>query len=241
MKGIVELVVGGVPLTNEAAGVSTAWMIIVVSTKAEVIGVTNLPHMLVASHVGCKATNVRGHLQALDGLHKVFHVVLPTQPATMTSIQVYGSIGVSTCQCLHGIADTFLICTLGSRIATSWVTLIGGQVGQGVRFDHKHHWNTARVFAENLRNLVDVFLFVLFQPCTAELVRNISVVTSAIRLVAAANLSIGCFCMAIAVRQVVDNEEDQLWNGLVGCIFQDAFHGVGAATFDLHLVVQPIC
>mmetsp|Transcript_47187 Transcript_47187/g.88271 ORF Transcript_47187/g.88271 Transcript_47187/m.88271 type:complete len:242 (+) Transcript_47187:784-1509(+) len=240
MEGILELVMGGIPLAGQATCVSAARVFRMGIVQAVVIGRAHLAHVLIAGHVAGKTAQKLGHTKAFDCPHIVLHVVLPAQPATMASIEINCCRWVCFRQSLHGIPHSFLVCALGSFIPAPRVTLIRGQVGQRIRLDDKHNWHLTGILRQNLCNLVDIFRCVLPQTFTARAITNGQVITTPILLVAAAKFTIGCLRMAVAVGQVIHDEDHQLRLWLGCSILQNALHTVRAAAEDLVPLVQPV-
>mmetsp|Transcript_15305 Transcript_15305/g.38487 ORF Transcript_15305/g.38487 Transcript_15305/m.38487 type:complete len:411 (+) Transcript_15305:136-1368(+) len=238
VQSVVVLVVRWVPLARQTAGISAARVTRVRIVQAEVVGRAHLPQGLVTCDIRREAAQVRRHGKVPDGGHIVLHIVLPAQPASMPSIEVHGHTRRCGTDALHSILDAALVCSHRCRIATSRVPMIGGQVRQGIRLDDQDDRHTALVLLQEAHDLVDVLGLVLRKASRA--VTCFRVVATAIRIVGAADLAVGSLRMAIAVRQVVDDEGHQLRRALGGGIRQDALHRVAAAAQDLALGVQPV-
>ena len=58
-------------------------------------------------------------------------VVVPAEPATVTSIDVHGDVG--EVELLEGVGDTFAVA--GGRVLAGLFVGVGNEVGEGVGFD----------------------------------------------------------------------------------------------------------
>jgi hypothetical protein len=74
-------------------------------------------------------------------------VVVPTEPATVTSIDVHSDVG--HVECLEGISDTLLV-TIG-RVLAGLLIDVGDQVGKRIGLDDEGN-GSVLVAAEDLRN-----------------------------------------------------------------------------------------
>mmetsp|Transcript_112985 Transcript_112985/g.358943 ORF Transcript_112985/g.358943 Transcript_112985/m.358943 type:complete len:286 (-) Transcript_112985:339-1196(-) len=240
MQGIVVLVVRRVPLREETAWIRTTRVLGMRIVQAEVIGRAHLAQALVASHVRREAAEVLCHTQALDGQHEVLHVVLPAQPAAVPGVQVHGSRWGHLAEMLHGILDAGLVRRFRGRVAATWIPLVRREVRQGVRLDDQDDRHLVVVLLQHAHDLVNVLGLVLLNTCSTITRRIVVAPAAAISQVRAADLAIGGFRMAVAIRKVVDNEGYQLRRGLGSGILQDALHGLAASPADLGLGVQPI-
>mmetsp|Transcript_65827 Transcript_65827/g.169419 ORF Transcript_65827/g.169419 Transcript_65827/m.169419 type:complete len:311 (+) Transcript_65827:667-1599(+) len=235
---VVQLVLRRVPLRGQMARVVAAGVVRVRVVEAVVVRWAHLAECLIPSHVRRKATQVLRHIERSDGLHEVIHVVLPTKPTAMTSIKVDGSLRSRFRKRLHCVGHTLLVCRLGRGVTAPRVGQVRGEIRQGVRLDHQHDGNLSVVLLQHRGNGVDVVLPVLCDALRA-LAPSI-IVAPAILLVCAADLTIRSLRVAVAVRQVIDDEGHKLRLILRGGVGQDALHGVGGLPCDLMLVVEPV-
>mmetsp|Transcript_30803 Transcript_30803/g.93205 ORF Transcript_30803/g.93205 Transcript_30803/m.93205 type:complete len:461 (-) Transcript_30803:253-1635(-) len=238
VHGVVVLVLGWVPLSCQAARVVATLVVGMRVVEAPVVLGAHLPERLVAGHVRREAPQVRCHAQVLDGLHEVQHVVLPPEPAAVARVEVHGDVGRVIPDGLHGVGDALLVRGDRGRVPAPRVGPVRRQVRQAVGLDDQDDGHEPVVLAQHGHNLVDVLGLILADPVGAGARRG--VVAPAVLEVRATNLPVGGLGVAVAIREVIDDERDELRRGLFGGVGEDALHRLAAFALDLGLGVEPI-
>mmetsp|Transcript_50468 Transcript_50468/g.150945 ORF Transcript_50468/g.150945 Transcript_50468/m.150945 type:complete len:262 (+) Transcript_50468:1428-2213(+) len=243
---VVQLVVSKVPLAEQAAGVGAARIAAVLAVHAVAVAeaLVGAPGALdaeglVVCHVCRKAPDLvkrQGH--ALEHLHEALQIVLPPQPSAVSRIEVDGHGGSLRGDLLNRILHALLVCRLRCHVATVGVGDVRGQVSQAIRLHDKGNRQAALICREHRDKGIHVARLVLLDAIRA--VPGSHVVARAVGILAAADLPIRSLRVTVAVRQVIEHQNDELRRRLGRSVLEDALNCCGCLTPDLDLPVDPV-
>lgn len=146
----IQFVVSGIVLRSQSARIGARNVGRMLAVQAVAVAETRvrLPRAhhtewLVVGNVGCETPHfVERQIPVFEKSNVRGHVVIPTQPAAMGSIQVQGCI--CGCKLFQCICDTVMVCELSCLVSTVRMTQIGGQVGNAVGLHNQNNRDLAR-------------------------------------------------------------------------------------------------
>mmetsp|Transcript_8149 Transcript_8149/g.25135 ORF Transcript_8149/g.25135 Transcript_8149/m.25135 type:complete len:724 (-) Transcript_8149:776-2947(-) len=198
--GVVVLVVGLVPLVEEAAWVVAARVVSAGGRVGEAVDVVGarLTEVLVVGDVGRKAAQVVLNAQVGDGSHEGVEVGIPAEPAAVCGVEVEGDLVGVLGDLLDGVCDALGVGVLGSLVAAVGVVRIGREVWERVRLDDNSNRDNTVELAEDSDVRVYVGCLVLLDALGT--VSRVVVVAGAVAIVSAADLPARGVGVAVAVR-----------------------------------------
>mmetsp|Transcript_42539 Transcript_42539/g.103235 ORF Transcript_42539/g.103235 Transcript_42539/m.103235 type:complete len:586 (+) Transcript_42539:280-2037(+) len=243
---VVQLVVRRVVLLQQAARVAAARVRRVeraVLRDAHLHRLRRARHAerLVVGRVGGEAAEVRrdAHLREQPDVRLVPR--LPPQPAAVRRVEVERDRRRLLRQMLDRECHAVVIRCLRRRVAARGAGRlgVGRQVGQRVGLDDHRDRQPRVVRAEQRGERLHVLLLVLGEPLRAVALPRV-VAPAARRVAVAADLAVGRLRVAVAVGQVVENEDDERRRRLGGRVGEDPLERVGAVAVQLRLPVDPV-
>ena len=143
-------------------------------------------------------------------------------------------------QSFYSVRDSVDIRSLRCRVSAARVLHICRQVRQAIRLDHNGSWD-GTVFLKDSREWVDIVPFVSCKAVgTCRVVRIVHACPISVELTT--KLTIGSTGMAVTVRKIVQDYDNEWWRRFSSCITENALErDVAIGISDARNGIDPKC